>query len=84
MGMNTSRTATAATECFYCQECGYKFRTIKAAEKVAFGPNGCPKCGSSDIDLGKRDTEESSTEDSSLTWDEERFGVLQDENGDAR
>ena len=37
---------------FKCQECGHKFRTVKAAERAAFGDNGCPKCGGSDIDLG--------------------------------
>ena len=36
---------------FSCMECGHKFKTIKAAERAAFGPNGCPKCGGSDIDL---------------------------------
>lgn len=35
---------------FACQECGHKFKTIAAAEKAAFGPNGCPKCGGADID----------------------------------
>jgi hypothetical protein len=32
-------------------ECGYKFKTVKAAEKASFGDDGCPKCGGSDIDL---------------------------------
>jgi len=41
-----------ATSGFACQECGHKFRTVKAAEKAAFGDDGCPKCGGSDIDLG--------------------------------
>ena len=36
---------------FSCQECGHKFKTVKAAERAAFGSRGCPKCGSSDIDL---------------------------------
>ena len=36
---------------FACQECGYRFRTVKAAERAAFGDDGCPKCGSSDVDL---------------------------------
>jgi predicted nucleic acid-binding Zn-ribbon protein len=36
---------------FSCQECGHKFKTIKAAEKASFGDSGCPKCGGSDIDL---------------------------------
>lgn len=36
---------------FYCQECGKKFSTVKAAEKAA--SVGCPKCGGCDIDEGK-------------------------------
>lgn len=35
---------------FKCFECGKKFYTAKAAEKAAFGDNGCPGCGGSDID----------------------------------
>jgi len=38
---------------FFCQECGHAFRTIKAAEKASFGDEGCPRCGGSDIDLGR-------------------------------
>ena len=38
---------------FACMECGHKFKTVKAAEKASFGADGCPKCGSSDIDLAK-------------------------------
>lgn len=33
-----------------CQECG-KLLTLKQAEKAAFGSDGCPNCGGSDIDL---------------------------------
>jgi hypothetical protein len=33
-----------------CLECGKRFRSVRAAEKAAFGENGCPRCGSSDID----------------------------------
>lgn len=33
-----------------CLECGKKFASAAAAEKAAFGDNGCPKCGGSDID----------------------------------
>lgn len=40
---------------FYCQECGHHFKTLKAAEKASFGPDGCPKCGGADVDLGKPD-----------------------------
>jgi len=36
---------------FACMECGYRFRTIAAAERAAFGECGCPKCGGSDIDI---------------------------------
>ncbi len=36
---------------FACMECGHAFRTIAAAERAAFGDTGCPRCGSSDIDL---------------------------------
>lgn len=38
---------------FYCQECGHHFRTIAGAEKAMCGPDGCPKCGGSDIDQGE-------------------------------
>lgn len=34
---------------FKCMECGRKFKTVKAAERAAFGPDGCPGCGGSDI-----------------------------------
>ncbi len=37
------------TETFACMECGRKFRTVCAAERAAF--HGCPRCGSTDIDL---------------------------------
>ena len=40
---------------FACMECGHRFRTAKAAERASFGPNGCPKCGSSDIDFNPYD-----------------------------
>lgn len=36
---------------FKCQECGYRFRTVRAAERAAFGDAGCPGCGGSDVDL---------------------------------
>ena len=35
---------------FWCQECGKAFTSVKAAERAAFGDEGCPKCGGSDID----------------------------------
>lgn len=34
---------------FACQECGKKFRTVKAAERAQ--DKGCTKCGGTDIDL---------------------------------
>jgi predicted nucleic acid-binding Zn-ribbon protein len=39
---------------FKCQECGKKFKTVRAAEHASY--HGCPKCGGCDIDL---DTESS-------------------------
>jgi predicted nucleic acid-binding Zn-ribbon protein len=33
---------------FKCQDCGKRFKTVRAAEQGSF--NGCPKCGC-DIDL---------------------------------
>ncbi len=38
-----------------CMECWRKFKDLKAAERASVGPNGCPKCGSSDIDLVNAD-----------------------------
>jgi len=34
-----------------CQECGKLFYTVEAAKRAAFGDDGCPKCGGSDIDI---------------------------------
>ena len=34
-----------------CNECGHKFKTLKAAEKAALGDRGCPGCGGSDIEV---------------------------------
>jgi hypothetical protein len=48
------------TSGFACQECGHKFKTVKAAEKASFGDAGCPKCGGSDIDL-EREAKETGT-----------------------
>jgi hypothetical protein len=48
--VKTSKTKSPGSG-FACMECGYKFRTIASAERAAFGPNGCPKCGGADIDL---------------------------------
>lgn len=44
-----------------CQECGKRL-TLKAAEKAAFGADGCPKCGGSDIDLADDATNDDDTE----------------------
>ena len=43
--------AVKKTSGFVCMECGHKFKTVKAAEKAAFGDKGCPKCGGADIDM---------------------------------
>ena len=48
--IDVSARAPKKTSGFACNECGHKFRTIKAAEKAAFGPDGCPKCGGADIE----------------------------------
>lgn len=50
---------------FACMECGHKFRTVKAAEKASFGPEGCPKCGGSDIDLADATPKPGSSTDDS-------------------
>jgi len=34
-----------------CQECGHPFPNVAAAERAAFGDEGCPECGGSDIDM---------------------------------
>jgi rubrerythrin len=34
-----------------CQECGYQFRTARAAERASLGDDGCPGCGGTDIDF---------------------------------
>lgn len=39
------------TSGFSCIECGHVFKTVKAAERAAYGTDGCPKCGGADIDL---------------------------------
>jgi rRNA maturation endonuclease Nob1 len=37
-----------------CQECGHRFPSAAAAERAAFGDDGCPGCGGSDIDESLR------------------------------
>lgn len=34
---------------FICNECGKKYKTVRAAEKASY--NGCSKCGGVDIDI---------------------------------
>lgn len=34
-----------------CLECGWTFASTKAAERAAFGDDGCPGCGGSDVDF---------------------------------
>lgn len=36
---------------FVCMECGHEFQTVSDAERAAFGDEGCPDCGGSDIDV---------------------------------
>jgi DNA-directed RNA polymerase subunit RPC12/RpoP len=43
---------------FECMECGRKFYSVAAANKAAFGDNGCPGCGGSDIDLPRPKVDE--------------------------
>ena len=40
---------------FECMDCGRKFKTTKAAERAS--KRGCPKCGSTDVDLEEMDLE---------------------------
>ena len=47
----TERKGGAVSEwAWRCQECGKKFKSAGAAQRAAFGDNGCPKCGGSDVD----------------------------------
>ena len=41
---------------FWCQECGRPFYSVKAAERASFSLQGCPGCGSSDIDVAPLST----------------------------
>ena len=45
---------------FQCLECGRKFRTLEAAERAS--SEGCPKCGSVDVDLSSDDPRPTSAE----------------------
>ncbi len=36
---------------YCCQECGYRFNTIEEAIEAFHSDEGCPECGSTDIDL---------------------------------
>lgn len=49
-----------------CQECGYTFRSVAAAEKATYGNVGCPGCGGSDIDLSLP-VEKTTTKETSLS-----------------
>jgi hypothetical protein len=42
---------------FVCLECGHKFRSVAAAEKAAFGDEGCPDCDGSDINFDYPDSQ---------------------------
>jgi len=48
-GAKESKPKQKQTALFACQECGKKFYSVKSAENAAFG-DGCPKCGSTDIE----------------------------------
>lgn len=49
--------ATKRIPIFECMECGHKFYSAKAAERASFGDDGCPGCGSTDIDLPRTQRE---------------------------
>jgi len=49
-GVTKARGGGRGGSGFACQECGYAFRTVAAAERASFG-DGCPRCGGADIDL---------------------------------
>ncbi len=34
-----------------CQECGRRFYSLSAANRAAFGIEGCPRCGASNIEI---------------------------------
>jgi len=36
---------------YSCQECGWLFYATAAAERAAFGDDGCPGCGGCDVDV---------------------------------
>lgn len=36
---------------YCCQECGYRFPTIDEAREAFSSDEGCPVCGSTDVDL---------------------------------
>lgn len=48
----TTKTTTKQPRDWRCQECG-KQMTMQAAERAMCGPNGCPGCGGSDIQLNE-------------------------------
>lgn len=52
MTKTTTTQAKTVGAHFHCLECGQKFRTLRAAERASFGPEGCPGCGGSDIEFG--------------------------------
>lgn len=47
------KRSLAAARDWQCMECGKRL-TLRQAERAMYGATGCPKCGSSDIDLGER------------------------------
>lgn len=55
---------------FECLECRRKFRSVAAAERASY--NGCPNCGSVDIDISVPDSPASFTDKIKLLYPEER------------
>jgi predicted nucleic acid-binding Zn-ribbon protein len=63
---------TKKTPLFECMECGKLFYSVSAAEKASFG-SGCPKCGSTDIDLPRTEREKAIHPDSEHYLSEEEL-----------
>ena len=47
--MTRTRKTSKTDKPFRCMECGKRL-SLRQAERASYGPNGCPRCGSSDID----------------------------------
>lgn len=51
--MATVKQPRAETWAWRCQECGRAYRSVGAARRAAYGDDGCPRCGSSDVDYSR-------------------------------